>query len=213
LALKPIAYGQKRLARLEREFSSRWYAPIESDNHRRSRKRAVAVVFPGARSAIVVGHDNEIQVIRHHIRKIFRAEVPDALQIAPRRVRMKVADYGEMRKIIQETCGYAATRDCSVPHCRDGVVQSDTRWRVPPRSCGCCPDSQEECRSTPSCRPRCRYEQRPEGVGRNMNIHGLKFLYWTFQDRRYFIIHMPGTNCHKKKRPLDAALSYLGLRA
>jgi hypothetical protein len=58
-----------------------------------------------------------------------------------------------------------------------------------------------------------RYEQRPEGVGRNMNIHGLKFLYWTLQDRSYFIIHMPGTNFHKKKRPLNAAFSYLGLRA
>jgi len=46
-----------------------------------------------------------------------------------------------------------------------------------------------------------------------MNIHGLKFLYWTGQDRSYFIIHMPGTNFHKKKRPLNAAFSYLGLRA
>jgi glutathione peroxidase-family protein len=46
-----------------------------------------------------------------------------------------------------------------------------------------------------------------------MNIHGLKFLYRTFQDRSYFIIHMPGTNFHKKKRPLNAAFSYLGLRA
>ena len=58
-----------------------------------------------------------------------------------------------------------------------------------------------------------RDEQSPERVGRNMNIHGLKFLYWTGQDRSYFIIHMPGTNFHKKKRPLNAAFSYLGLRA
>jgi hypothetical protein len=41
----------------------------------------------------------------------------------------------------------------------------------------------------------------------------LKFLNGTFQDCSYFIIHMPGTIFHKKKRPLVAALSYLGLRA
>jgi len=41
----------------------------------------------------------------------------------------------------------------------------------------------------------------------------LKFLYWTVQDCSYFIIHMPWCIFHKKKRPLDAALSYLGLRA
>jgi len=41
----------------------------------------------------------------------------------------------------------------------------------------------------------------------------LKFLYWTLQDCSYFIIHMPGTIFHKKKRPRIAAFSYLGLRA
>lgn len=67
-----------------------------------ARKRAIAVVFPGTRSAIVVGHNDEIQVIRHHIGQVFHAEVPDTLEIAPCGVRMKIADHREMRKIIQK---------------------------------------------------------------------------------------------------------------
>jgi len=41
----------------------------------------------------------------------------------------------------------------------------------------------------------------------------LKFLYRVPQDCSYFIIHMPCSIFHKKKRPLEAAFPYLGLRA
>jgi len=46
-----------------------------------------------------------------------------------------------------------------------------------------------------------------------MNIHGFEFPLTGLAGSPLFIIHTPCSIFHKKKRPLKAAFSYLGLRA
>src|SRR3954467_2708583 len=135
-----------------------------------SRKRAVAIIFPGTRSRIIVGDNDEVQVIRHHVRKIFRAEVSDTLQIAPRRVGMEVADNGEMRKIIQKLVdpsrgAIVAFNTAMSSLCRlvrNGVFHHITIAAVAV--------AEKNAVALLLVDLNGRYEQSPEGVGRNMNI-------------------------------------------
>src|SRR5262249_52503050 len=62
-------------------------------------KRPIAIVLPGARAALVVRYDDEIEIVGNHVDHILRTEIPDAFQVSPSRVRMEITDEREMRKV------------------------------------------------------------------------------------------------------------------
>ena len=171
----------------------------------RAGERPVAVVFPRTRSAIVVCDDDQRQLVWRHIGQIFPAEVPNALEIAPCCMGMKIPDHREMRKIVEE---FMDAFGCTVVFLN--AAMKSLRRLVRNRvlnyiTVAAVAIPKKDAIALLLVDFDRRNEQSPKGVGGDVNVHrGIVAIRCG---------HMKWFLFHKKKGPQCAAPSYLGLRA
>src|SRR5688572_19134278 len=75
-----------------REFIKVITAQAEMIIVRGAGQGAIAVVLPRAGAPLVVGDDDDVEILRRHIQDVLIAQVADAFEIPPARMRMKIAD-------------------------------------------------------------------------------------------------------------------------